>query len=124
MFFATRSSASKITDRMGLAARSPEAKVLIRLISWSEKQTDEMLRAVRKPALPKTEGELGAAVAMARNASAVAEVGRVLQIDLEKARQLLARCRDAAADLASEEGLTEIVMTAARDRAAADKGIP
>jgi predicted S18 family serine protease len=119
MFFGTKSGASKITDRMGLPGRSPEAKVLIRLIDWSAKETDKMFQAMRKPVLPKTEGELGAAIAMARNASALAEVARVLHVEPEKARQLLARCRDAAAALASEAGLTEIVATATRDREAA-----
>lgn len=119
MLFRTKSGASRITFLMGLPDNSPEAKVLIRLIDWSAKETDRMLRAMRKPALPRAEGELGAAVAMARNTSAVAEVARVLRVDTGQARRLLARCRDAAAALASEADLIEIVSTARRDREAA-----
>jgi hypothetical protein len=118
MFFRSQNWASKVTDRTGLSARSREATVLHRLILWSAKQTDEMLRVARGLALSKAEGELGAAIAMARNASAVAEVGRVLRIEPAKAHQLLWQCRDAAASLACEEGLLEVAAAAARDREA------
>jgi hypothetical protein len=116
MFFGTPSGASKIIDRMGLPVRSPEAKVLIRLIDWSAKQTDKMFQTMRKPAPPKAEGELSAAISMARNASATAEVARVLHIEPEKARTLLVQCREAAAAMASEAGLSEIADIATRDR--------
>jgi len=118
MFFRSENWATKITARMGLHARSPEAKVLSRLILWSEKQTDQILRAMGKPSLPKERAALEAAVAMARNATAVAEVGRVLRIDLDEAAKFLRRCRDAASYLALDADFVDIVMTAARDRSA------
>lgn len=104
MFFAKRRSALRVTEKMGLDPKSPEATQLVEMIIAGVKQFSVMF-----PNMPGTVSELEkalwSAAALTDNASAYARLERELGASGNQVDDLMLRVRTAGRVLAVEEGL-------------------
>src|SRR3954467_3461320 len=114
MLFPRRTWALRITERMGLPARSQETTWSADLVIWAAKQDAAMMEVAIGRRLGKPDRILLATVSMTHNTSAALKLARELQMTEVAARELLAQFKQAARDLAKEQGFTKIVEIADR----------
>jgi hypothetical protein len=107
MFFAKRRSGLRVTEKMGLDPRSPEATELVEMIIAGAKQYERMSPAIQAK-VSDLEKALWAAAALTDNASAYARLERELRVTGKEVDDLMLRVRRAGRDLAIEEGLNSV----------------
>lgn len=104
MFFTRRRWALRITDRMGLPARSPEAAALVRVIILSAKQNDADIRTYGGQPGPKQFGLLRTATILDRRPEPAAWLSKELDIPASEASRMVRLAGQAARELLAESG--------------------
>ena len=116
MLFERRYWARLVANRIGVHHRSREGELLVGMCLWASKESDRIAKRAVGWTLPKRDSILAAAIGMARNNAAVAEVARRLGLEPKQSLMLLDRYRRAAIDIADAHGLTQIADQGRRDR--------
>jgi hypothetical protein len=114
LFFTRRKWALRITEEMGLPAKSKETTHLVDMSIWAAKQDDQMFDKGGIPRIDKPRGILMSGVTMVNNKSAIKNTASSLNLSDEDAIHLLKNMHLAAIRVAKQSGFDDLVELAQR----------